>query len=145
MLAGAEDGAGEKAQAAQCALCQQKLSKWVACPCGARMHVECLAQDWLKVRFDSSVLLLAGSRVSPSQWRCPCWGSSCCAPVLGQGTVCLRQPHELGTLGRPHVSYQVQVCACSQTPLSQNCPPAAGVPAVAGRAAGWTCWPVVMQ
>ena len=48
-------------------------------------------------------------------------------------------------LAGPRVPHKVYACACRWTAPSQHCPPAAGVPAVAGRAAGWTCWPVVMQ
>ncbi len=95
---------------ALCALCQKKLTKWVSCPCGARMHVECLAQDWLEVRSDLPVLLLARSRVSPSDWP-PHIASSCHRPVLGQGTGCLYQSPGLGTLGRASRTLR-SVCAC---------------------------------
>ena len=115
------------AEAGQCALCQQKLTKWVSCLCGARMHVECLAQDWLKVRVDIPGLLLAGSSVSPSIGL-PHVGSRCHAPVLKRETMCLPQPHGLGTLVRASRPLQsvfvcLQVdCSTTKLPTSGRCP-----------------------
>ena len=39
------------AEAACCVVCEKKvLQRWLACTCGARAHVECLAQHYIQAR-----------------------------------------------------------------------------------------------